>query len=153
MRRTLIAALLGLGLTGGLASEVEGNWLEKARARRGKSCAPAGEPREVPAPDHDFCRAGRPDLVSRWSHPSNTLRFCGGYVGGGAALCAEPRYCTDGTWGWDYVGGCPFTHRVFLGWWHGRKYQGGSGAYRQDGPEFPPPLHVPELGKRLKEGH
>ncbi len=46
----------------------------------------------------------------------------------------QPRCVSDGTWGWDYHG-CLIPQRVFLQWWPGR-YQGGSGAYKIDGPHL-----------------
>jgi hypothetical protein len=151
MRRTFAAAVVAAGLAWVLTPRaVEAGIFNFKKA----ACEePAGEPKQIDAPDHDFCRAGYPNELSKHAHPSNTNRFWGGYVGGGAAVKGEGRYCGDGTWGWDYVGGCPFHHRVFLGWWHGRKYQGGSGAYRQDGPEFPRPPHIPEIGRHKTEGH
>jgi hypothetical protein len=59
-------------------------------------------------------------------------------------LPSIPRAAEEGTWGWDYR-----TSRLvcdpFLRWWHGRRYQGGSGAYRTDGPCAPdlPPVYKP----------
>ena len=43
----------------------------------------------------------------------------------------------DGTWGWDETGRRHFRRRTILGWSQGRKYQGGTGAYRTDGPVVP----------------
>jgi hypothetical protein len=64
--------------------------------------------------------------------------FIGYYVGGGRACGGTPRCCTEGTWGWDYQGWV-LPRRVLLYWSHGRRYQGGIGAYKTDGP------HVPDL--------
>jgi len=71
----------------------------------------------------------------RWAIPSDTGSYVGYPVGGGAWLRkhAEPPYPQEGTWGWDYRGKL-LLRRVMLGWSHGRLYQGGSGAYRTDGP-------------------
>ncbi len=69
--------------------------------------------------------------------------WCGYYVGGGASWGGETRHVDEGTWGWDYLGS-PFRRRVALHWWHGRKPQGGSGAYKTDGPH---------IVKHLKEAH
>jgi hypothetical protein len=87
-------------------------------------------------------RAGHPNEVAPWAHPSDTGRYVGYEVGGGAAHArhAEPPSPDDGTWGWDYHGSC-LPSRVVLGWWHGRKPQGGTGAYNSDGPR---PLHAIE---------
>jgi hypothetical protein len=90
----------------------------------------------LPSPAH-----GLPPIAC-WAVPSNNSHYFGYYVGGGCALPyhAEPRYRHEGTWGWDYDGWV--IHRlVSLGWWHGRCYQGGTGAYRIDGPHYVP---VPE---------
>ena len=83
-----------------------------------------------------------PPRIACWAHPSNTRAYGGSYIGGGsAAFCrGQPRLLTEGTWGWDYRGYL-VPHRVFLQWWHGRRYQGGAGAYRIDGPNLLKALH------------
>jgi len=80
-------------------------------------------------------RAGNTLEVAPWARPSDTGRYVGYYVGGGALNMhkAEPPYWDDGTWGWDYQGG-HFRRQIILGWWHGRRFQGGVGAYKTDGP-------------------
>ena len=91
------------------------------------------------------CRADPPDQnnppahgavasVPRFAIPSDTGHYLGYYVGGGAGHPhkAEPRRDDEGTWGWDYQGWL-VQRRVILGWWHGRRYQGGTGAYKTDG--------------------
>jgi hypothetical protein len=75
--------------------------------------------------------------IAPWAQPSNTMRYDGYYVGGGAPFCGEPRYFWEGTWGWDYIGCFP-PRRVRLNWWHGRRYQGGTGSYKTDGPQCQP---------------
>jgi len=83
--------------------------------------------------DGDFGRAGCPMNVRRFAIPSNT-RYYGGYqVGGGAALGGEGPTLEEGVFGWDYFG-ILFTKRIALNWSHGARYQGGTGAYRTDGP-------------------
>jgi hypothetical protein len=85
--------------------------------------------------------------VACYAHPSDTGRYVGYYVGGGAATAwhGGPRQCNEGTWGWDYAGFGLLPHRVALLWNHGTKLQGGAGAYRTDGRPvknvfaFPPP--------------
>ena len=69
--------------------------------------------------------------------PSDTGRYIGYWVGGGCAIWhkAEPPCLDEGTWGWDFTGGL-FQRRVDLGWWHGRRYQGGIGAYKTEGPRL-----------------
>ena len=84
-------------------------------------------------------RSGYAQDVAPWAHPSDTGRYFGYFVGGGCPFYhkADPPRCEEGTWGWDFLGGC-FRRRVVLGWWHGRRDQGGTGAYQTDGPQ---PLH------------
>ena len=81
-----------------------------------------------------FARAGNPDCVAKWAVPSDTGSYIGYQVGGGSANCrkAEEPASHEGTWGWDYEGRW-WPSRVVLGWWHGRE-QGGTGAYKTDGP-------------------
>ncbi len=90
----------------------------------------------VPAPEAP-CAAviSGPPAVRACAIPSDTGHYIGYYVGGGKACLGDyPEPC-DGTWGWDYRG-LLLPHRVFLLWSHGRSYQGGTGAYRTDGPEL-----------------
>ena len=86
-------------------------------------------------------RAGFPLETSHFAQPSDTGRYTGGIVGGGAINLrkSDPPLLHEGTWGWDYTGGL-LQRRVLLGWWHGRHYQGGTGAYPSDGPRILPPL-------------
>jgi hypothetical protein len=78
---------------------------------------------------------GCPQSIAGYAQPSNTPRYIGYYVGGGAAFKGEPRFVDEGTWGWDYSGGL-FHRRVWLSWWHGQRTQGGTGSYRTDGPRL-----------------
>ena len=75
-------------------------------------------------------RAGWPQCISPHARPSDTRNYDGYYVGGGAPMRGGCRCPCEGTWGWDYVGLVPKL--VDLGWWHGRHYQGGGGAYATD---------------------
>jgi hypothetical protein len=79
------------------------------------------------------CRAGWPECIRPRAVPSNNDRYCGYYVGGGAAIFGSGRYIDEGTWGWDYFG-IIRRKRVALNWWHG-KDQGGTGQYQTDGPK------------------
>ena len=72
---------------------------------------------------------------SRFARPSDTGRYIGYYVGGGSARRGEERLPSEGVWGWDY-GGFHFVPRIDLLWNHGSRYQGGTGAYKTDGPRF-----------------
>jgi hypothetical protein len=83
----------------------------------------------------DACQPVCPRKVAWWAIPSDTGAYVPYRVGGGCPrpLVADPPSPTDGTWGWDYVGRW-FHRNVILGWWHGRRQQGGTGAYATDGP-------------------
>lgn len=80
-------------------------------------------------------RVGWPQQVRKWAIPSDTGSYVGYQVGGGGFFhrCSDPPYPNEGTWGWDYRGRL-LPRKIILGWSHGRLYQGGSGAYRTDGP-------------------
>jgi hypothetical protein len=96
---------------------------------------PPGSPRHIPHTDE---RAGYPRALAHHLAPSTTPGGIGYYVGGGVCLGhGHPRSPHDGTWGWDETGCHIFRPRNILGWSHGRKYQGGTGAYRTDGPVVP----------------
>jgi hypothetical protein len=84
-------------------------------------------------------RAGYAQEVAPWAMPSDTGRYVGYLVGGGSLSIrkGDPPLPDEGTWGWDYRGGL-FQRRVMLNWWHGRRYQGGVGAYKTDGPKVFP---------------
>ena len=84
--------------------------------------------------DRHAC-AGWPQCISRWARPSYGCHETGYYVGGGAAAHGDCRCPHEGTWGWDYHGRL-FTKRIALGWHHGRRDQGGYGAYKTDGPHL-----------------
>jgi hypothetical protein len=87
-------------------------------------------------------RAGYPSEVSRCARPSDTGRYDGYYVGGGSPCCSAAPTPEQGTWGWDYAG-LWWPARVALGWSNYRE-QGGTGAYRTDGPR---PLEHLENGE------
>jgi hypothetical protein len=78
-----------------------------------------------------------PPRIAWWAIPSDTGHYLGYYVGGGCGrpLKAEPRRPDEGTWGWDYQGWL-IPRRVVLEWWHGRRNQGGTGAYQSVGPKL-----------------
>ena len=88
-------------------------------------------------PDHDAPVARRIFGWPRLSLPSDTGHYIGYYVGGGNGRPhkKEDRHDDEGTWGWDYQGWL-IPRRVMLGWWHGQNYQGGTGAYKTDGPRL-----------------
>ncbi len=89
------------------------------------------------------CRPAVPPPVACWAVPSRTPAECGGYIGGGGGILhRDPRYIQEGTWGWDYQGWFGL-HKVFLLWNHGRRYQGGEGAYRTQGHKVYNILMVP----------
>ena len=81
------------------------------------------------------CEKGCAQSIAWYAQPSNTPRYTGYYVGGGATFKGEPRFVDEGTWGWDYSGAVIRRH-VLLDWWHGQRAQGGIGSYRTDGPRL-----------------
>jgi hypothetical protein len=78
-------------------------------------------------------RTGHPQEIAPWAVPSDTGKYIGYEVGGGAVCHGDGPTCHDGTWGWDYLG-CCLPSKIILGWFHGRKYQDGIGSYEPDGP-------------------
>lgn len=91
--------------------------------------------------EHHHVQAGHATELRRWNLPSETRGYVGYPVGGGSPrlLRGDPPTAEEGTWGWDYRG-FAFPRKVILNWWHGKRYQGGTGAYKTDGPK----LHVRE---------
>ena len=99
---------------------------------------PPGKPRDIPHTDE---RAGWPRTLAGHLLPSTTPGGIGSYVGGGVPLGhGQPRRSEEGTWGWDETGCHFFRYRTILGWSHGRRHQGGTGAYATDGPYVPDPI-------------
>lgn len=95
----------------------------------GSTAAPAQEGEGVVT----SCTPLGPPAVAWWAAPSRTAAYQGGWVGGGGNLGhGEPRALNEGAWGWDYLG-CLGIRQIWLGWNHGKRYQGGQGAYRVDG--------------------
>ena len=120
---------------------------------------PPGKSRYIPHTDE---RAGYPRDLAHHIEPSTTPGGIGYYVGGGVPVGHkhhhdEGRRPEDGTWGWDETGSVHLRHRVILGWSHGRKYQGGTGAYRTDGPVVPDLIYattstLSRIGRHEEEG-
>jgi hypothetical protein len=75
---------------------------------------------------------GQLGRVSCLAVPTDTGHYDGYMVGGGVPCLGGPPCTEDGTWGWDYSGWL-LRRRVMLRWTHGRRYQGGVGAYRTTG--------------------
>jgi hypothetical protein len=92
-----------------------------------------GDPYGHRAADH--ARAGCTMLVRPHAIPSNTPHYGFYYVGGSKALWGDCRQLDEGTFGWDYSG-ILFNKRVALTWTHGRRWGGGTGAYKTDGPRL-----------------
>jgi hypothetical protein len=89
-----------------------------------------------------FHRAGDPQCVSPLAKSAESPFEEGYYVGGGARVkgcLGEERRDNEGTWGMDYTG-ILFHKKIELRWSHGKRYQGGVGAYRTDGPRL---IHRP----------
>jgi hypothetical protein len=99
---------------------------------RPEGTPPPGPPRHI---EHSHERAGYPMCVSGHAKATNGPSYVGYYVGGGSACGDCPRRVEEGTWGWDYEG-VHLPRRVWLSWSHGRRYQGGTGAYKTDGPHL-----------------
>lgn len=94
-----------------------------------------GEAADRP-PAYSWCelsRAGCPHHIAPWAICGQSPRDVGYYVGGGAVCRGEGRCLEEGVWGHDYQkfpGKLPW---IALGWHHGRKVQGGTGAYQSNG--------------------
>lgn len=86
--------------------------------------------RTVPDGACQLQRAGNPQTFMPWARCPDDRRYVGYYVGGGAAFGGDRRCPHEGTWGWDYQFR-PWV-KVNLGWFHGRRYQGGEGQYNPD---------------------
>jgi hypothetical protein len=83
-----------------------------------------------------FHRAGHPETISPLAVFSNNCNYGGYYVGGGLPVDGESRCIFhEGTWGWDYFG-ILWPKRIALKWGHGSHEQGGTGAYRTEGPRL-----------------
>ena len=80
-----------------------------------------------------YDRAGTSQGVHGYAVGENP-RFWGYWVGGGTAFGGGPPCADEGTWGWDFEG-TP-SRRIWLNWSHGRRYQGGTGNYKTDGPKL-----------------
>jgi hypothetical protein len=81
--------------------------------------------------EDDLARAGCPRQIAKHARVGYGKGYVVYYVGGGAkSPKGEPRYCEEGTFGVDYKPIIPgFRNTVALGWWHGRRWQGGTGQY------------------------
>jgi hypothetical protein len=137
----LQATVVILCLVSGIAAHAEDPprrfYLFARHHQKKEGTPPAGKPRCIPHTDE---RAGYPRALADHLAPSATPGGIGYYVGGGVPIShgpGEPRRRDDGTWGWDETGGSHCRRRVILGWSHGRRYQGGTGSYRTDGPVVP----------------
>ena len=88
-----------------------------------------GRPRSIP---HTHARAGFPLCLAPHQEPSRTPTGLGYYVGGGLPHGGDARCGNEGTWGYDDTGARFLPRVVNLGWGHGRRYQGGAGAYETE---------------------
>jgi len=84
----------------------------------------------------DHACAGCAGLIRKYAIPSNTPHYGSYWVGGGLPIFGDDPLLHEGTFGWDYYG-ILFTKRIDLNFSHGRRYQGGFGAYKTDGPRHP----------------
>ena len=83
----------------------------------------------------DFARAGYPQCQRKIAIPSNNRFYGGYYVGGGTPARGAGRCPDEGTWGWDYAS-VLFTKKIALNWTAKSRSQGGTGAYKTDGPKL-----------------
>ena len=84
-------------------------------------------------------RATRGRWPVTWSRPRRPAASA--IMSAAASPRPRPRPCavvaTRGPGAGTRPAATHFRHRVILGWSHGRKYQGGTGAYHTDGPVVP----------------
>jgi hypothetical protein len=138
LRVAMLSVVASLWCLGGASDAARFRSLGSHRSQRH---GPAGQTvhldQYLPATEAQLHYAGRPEMLSKLAHPSDTPHYYGYYVGGGSPKyrCARWRTVEEGTWGWDYVGRI-VPRRVCLLWWCPPKYQGGAGAYKTDGPKI-----------------
>jgi hypothetical protein len=164
MRAFLLqAALAALALAPGAAVRAEDPprrvRLFARHHQKKEGTPPPGQPRRIPNTDE---RAGYPRDLRDHVEPSMTPGGVGYHVGGGVPIGHRIGYVDgacrrrdEGTWGWDETGGVRCRRRVILGWSHGFRYQGGTGAYRTDGPVVPDLVYaatstINSLGRRKR---
>lgn len=85
-----------------------------------------------------FVIAGCPESISPLAKKTKSSHEESYYVGGGSrerSHHAEERHPHEGIYGVDYKG-LLIPKKNALGWWHGRRYQGGTGSYAPDGPRL-----------------
>jgi hypothetical protein len=132
------AALVVLALTAGKVARAQDDPPQRTGLLhyfRQEGTPPPGKPRSILHTDE---RAGFPRTLSWHVQPSNTPGGIGYYVGGGVPLGhGQSNRGDEGTWGWDETGGSWFRNRGRLLWSHGRRYQGGTGAYKTDDHPLP----------------
>ena len=144
MLQRMLCGLLLLGMLTNLAQadDESGSWRPRGRFDLDPRTGIFGYhnwavPKEPLPPAERLARAGSPQSHLPWASCQNESRRTGYYVGGGAPFFGEPRnHQQEGTWGWDYK--LPLQ-RVNLGWWHGRRTQGGEGQYNADAKNNPVP--------------
>jgi hypothetical protein len=139
LRAILAGQVLASGITAYAEDPPRGFHLFARHHQKKEGTPPPGKPRCIP---NTAERAGYPQALADRLEPSVTPGGIGYYVGGGVPFGhshggGEYRRRDEGTWGWDETGGSHFRRRVILGWSQGRRYQGGTGAYRTDGPVVP----------------
>ena len=104
-----------------------------------RSCPPATTPTSAPKSTGDAAHpsAGRLPLVrlAASSMVSYNEHYSGGYVGGGQGRRRAARAPTRGPGAGTTRRSDHRPRRIFLGWSNGRRYQGGTGRYRTDGPK------------------
>jgi hypothetical protein len=118
----------------------------------------ADDVKRLPAPstagpeDHNFERAGMPQIISCLATPSVSTHEGPGYVGGGRLIHGDCRGPTDGTFAFDYEGfGC-LPGRIFLGWNHEKK-EPKPGPYRTDTFRVPDPISLHPIRQIIQSYH
>lgn len=103
----------------------------KAKAERASQ-----KGRQTPPARPTLFTGGVPYRVGLFAKPTYTFEYGYGWVGGGAPTWrGEPRRANEGVWGRDYVG-VLYLRRVWPNWFHSDRYQGGTGAYLNEGPKL-----------------
>lgn len=108
---------------------------EATAADASATLAPATKARMFNWREEDHYRAGCPQLLRHFNIPSANGRYTMYKVGGGSALFGSGPMLSEGTWGLDYAGFL-LPRKIALNWNHGKREQGGTGAYKTDGPKL-----------------
>lgn len=110
--------------------------LEGAAYAQPRSASASRTGRQTPPARPVTFTGGVPYRVGLFAKPTYTFEYGYGWVGGGAPTWrGQPRRANEGVWGRDYVG-VVYLRRVWPNWFHSERYQGGTGAYANEGPKL-----------------